>query len=134
MSMKKLYLLIIIIITMSCASKLELPITEYSSSEVERISIASASRLSVGDDQTQVIKVLGTPNIITKNKIGNESWVYDKVSNQYEFVQNNNSREFFFQKPDQRSKGASTSKTFIVVIDFNDKSLIKDISYRFTQY
>ncbi|MDA8957908.1 outer membrane protein assembly factor BamE [Gammaproteobacteria bacterium] len=119
---------------MSCASKLELPITEYSSSEVERISIASASRLSVGDDQTQVIKVLGTPNIITKNKIGNESWVYDKVSNQYEFVQNNNSREFFFQKPDQRSKGASTSKTFIVVIDFNDKSLIKDISYRFTQY
>ena len=33
-----------------------------------------------GMSSTEVIKALGTPNIITKDKTGKTSWVYDKVS------------------------------------------------------
>ena len=133
LSMKSKIFFIVFLLA-SCTSRLDLPIIDDSSAEVERLSVSSASKLLIGDDQTQVIKVLGTPNIITRNKTGDESWVFDRVSEQYEFVQNNNSREFIFQKPDQRVKEGRSSKTFIVIIDFDDSKLIKDISYRFTQY
>lgn len=33
-----------------------------------------------GMSSTEVVKALGTPNIITKDKTGKTSWVYDKVS------------------------------------------------------
>ena len=36
--------------------------------------------ISKGMSSTEVIKALGTPNIITKDKTGKTSWVYDKVS------------------------------------------------------
>ena len=36
--------------------------------------------VSKGMSSTEVIKALGTPNIITKDKTGKTSWVYDKVS------------------------------------------------------
>lgn len=36
--------------------------------------------VSKGMSSTEVVKALGTPNIITKDKTGKTSWVYDKVS------------------------------------------------------
>jgi hypothetical protein len=36
--------------------------------------------ISKGMSSTEVIKALGTPNIITKDKTEKTSWVYDKVS------------------------------------------------------
>ena len=36
--------------------------------------------IAKGISSTEVVKALGTPNIITKDKIGKTSWVYDKVS------------------------------------------------------
>ena len=36
--------------------------------------------VSKGMSSTEVIKALGSPNIITKDKTGKTSWVYDKVS------------------------------------------------------
>ena len=36
--------------------------------------------ISKGMSSTEVVKALGTPNIITRDKIGKTSWVYDKVS------------------------------------------------------
>lgn len=36
--------------------------------------------ISKGMSSTEVIKALGTPNIITRDKSGKTSWVYDKVS------------------------------------------------------
>ena len=36
--------------------------------------------ISKGMFSTDVIKALGSPNIITKDKMGKTTWVYDKVS------------------------------------------------------
>lgn len=36
--------------------------------------------ISKGMSSTQVVKALGTPNIVTRDKSGKTSWVYDKVS------------------------------------------------------
>lgn len=122
------------ILFLSCATNTELPILDESAARAETITFASAQKISIGFDQTQVIKILGSPNIITKSKDQNESWVYDKISEQYEFIQNPNSKDWIFQNPENRFKEARTSKTFIVVIDFDEGGLVKDLSYRYTQY
>jgi outer membrane protein assembly factor BamE (lipoprotein component of BamABCDE complex) len=121
-------------ILLSCAVKTDLPILDEYAARAETVTVASAQKISIGFDQTQVIKILGSPNIITKSKEQNESWVYDRISEQYEFIQNPNSKDWIFQNPENRFKEARTSKTFIVVIDFDEDGLVKDLSYRYTQY
>ena len=131
----KIYLpLTMVILLHGCAQTSNVPLLEEKSKEIDRISIASAQTLKVGDSTTEIIKILGTPNIITKNKDGNESWVYDRVSDQYEFVQSDSKGSYVFSNPTRTIKSASAKKTFIVVIDFDKNSLISAISYRFTQF
>ena len=36
--------------------------------------------ISEGMDQPSVMEALGTPNFVTKDRAGNETWVYDKVA------------------------------------------------------
>ena len=36
--------------------------------------------ISVGMSQTEVVEALGSPNMVTRDKEGKESWVYDKIA------------------------------------------------------
>jgi outer membrane protein assembly factor BamE (lipoprotein component of BamABCDE complex) len=38
------------------------------------------SSVSKGANQVEITKVLGAPNIISRDKQGNETWVYDRIS------------------------------------------------------
>ena len=38
------------------------------------------STVTKGANQTEIMKVLGAPNIISKDKLGNETWTYDRIS------------------------------------------------------
>ena len=38
------------------------------------------SKIKKGMNQTEVLEVLGSPNIVTKNKSGNEVWTYEKLA------------------------------------------------------
>ena len=117
-----------------CGSPSVPPLIEAKSKEVEKISVASAQKLKVGDGATEVIKVLGSPNIITKSKSGNESWVYDRVSEHFELIQSSGKDGFIFSRSTEQTRRASSTKTFIVVVDFDEKNLISNIAYRFTQF
>jgi outer membrane protein assembly factor BamE (lipoprotein component of BamABCDE complex) len=117
-----------------CSSPSVPPLIETKSKEVEKISVASAQKLKVGDGATEVIKVLGSPNIITKSKSGNESWVYDRVSEHFELIQSSGKDGFIFSRSTEQTRRASSTKTFIVVVDFDEKNLISNIAYRFTQF
>jgi outer membrane protein assembly factor BamE (lipoprotein component of BamABCDE complex) len=117
-----------------CGSTAPTPLIDDRREEAEKISVASAQKLKIGDSTTDVIKVLGSPNIITKAKSGHESWVFDLVSEQYELVQNSEKDGLIFTTKTEKTKSASSIKTFIVVIDFDADNLIANITYRFTQF
>jgi ABC-type uncharacterized transport system auxiliary subunit len=117
-----------------CGSTAPTPLIDDRREEVEKISVASAQKLKIGDSTTDVIKVLGSPNIITKAKSGHESWVFDRVSEQYELVQSSEKDGLIFTTKTEKTRSASSIKTFIVVIDFDADNLIADITYRFTQF
>ena len=39
--------------------------------------------IKVGMSQADVISVLGSPNIVTRDSEGRETWVYDKIATEY---------------------------------------------------
>ena len=107
------------------------------------------SKIKKGMNQTEVLEVLGSPNIVTKNSQGNEVWTYDKVgSNQsassevsatYGQAQlNQGFWAFLFggtTNSAQSSSGRITeSKSLTVIITFDGNSNVSDFTYQSLKY
>lgn len=126
------------IILTSCQSLTDTPILDSTTEKAETLTVASVQLINVGDGQSEVIKLLGMPNIITKSTSGNASWVYDKVGTYFELVEASTDgglRLFGFRRETGTvTKSVVTSKTFIIIVDFDEKSNVAELSYRYTQY
>lgn len=77
--------------------------------------------------QNEILQVFGSPNIITKNKSGDEVWTYDKVS-----VEAGGSEAYGTIVVAGVAGGSSStsSRTFTLMIEFDEKDVVKDYSYR----
>ena len=77
--------------------------------------------------QNDMLEVFGPPNIITRNKSGNEVWTYDKVS-----IDTSSSGAYgtlIVVGAGSENTSAST-RTFILMIEFDENETVKDYSYR----
>lgn len=81
------------------------------------------SRVHVGAYSGEVIDALGSPNMVTSNSDGGETWVYDKLVTEEEYAKGSNS-----------GVTVKSSRTMIVVIKFDKKKRVKDVQYRQTSY
>jgi len=77
--------------------------------------------------QNDILEVFGAPNIITKNKSGNEVWTYDKAS-----VETGTSSIYgtILLVGGVGSRSSTSASTFTLMIEFDDKNIVKDYSYR----
>ena len=107
------------------------------------------SKIKKGMNQTEVLEVLGSPNIVTKNSQGNEVWTYDKVgssqtsSNQasatYGQAQlNQGFWAFLFggttNSAQSSSDNSTESKSLTVIITFDSNSTVSDFTYQSLKY
>lgn len=76
-----------------------------------------------GASNADVIGALSSPNIVTTNNDGTETWVYDKITSEAEFVQGSNS-----------GVAVKSNRTMIVVIKFDKTSRVETVQYRQTSY
>ena len=81
------------------------------------------SSIHVGISGGEVQETLGAPNIISKNKGGNEVWTYDRVSKE------TTSRGFLFW-----SSNESTQRTLTVLITFDENGRVTDFTYHSTEF
>ena len=81
--------------------------------------------------QSEILEVFGAPNIITKNKSGNEVWTYDKVA-----MDKSNKEGYWTILAAGESSGKQTTstKTFTLMLEFDDDDIVKDNSYRASQF
>ena len=81
--------------------------------------------------QNEILKVFGAPNIMTKNKSGNEVWTYDTIS-----VQKLAKEGYWNVVVGGVSGGRSSAstRTFTLMIEFDDNGIVKDNSYRVSQF
>jgi len=77
--------------------------------------------------QNEILKVFGAPNIVTKNKSGNEVWTYDTIS-----VEKSAEEGYWNVIVGGASGGRSSAstRTFTLMIEFDSNEVVKECSYR----
>ena len=107
------------------------------------------SKIKKGMNQTEVLEVLGSPNIVTKNKSGNEVWTYDKVGSSQSSTSgvsatygqaqlNQGFWAFLFGGTTNSAQSSSDnnteSKSLTVIITFDGNNTVSDFTYQSLKY
>jgi len=89
--------------------------------------------ISKGMSQGDVATALGSPNIVSKDKNGMETWIYDKIASEVSYSTAQNGLAAIFIG--SRSSGAisQTQKTLTVVIKFKDNAVF-EFSYHSSKF
>jgi outer membrane protein assembly factor BamE (lipoprotein component of BamABCDE complex) len=103
--------------------------------------------IRVGMSQTEVAEALGSPNIVTMDKNGKESWVYDKIASEASYSKGKltgatggggttgNSLLLGLIIGGYESGATSTTqKTLTVVIKFDQDHLVESFSYHSSKF
>lgn len=145
--MKPLYFLPVLIIVLSgCASVADHRKALDDSSEQKLTLGVAQKEIKQGMSQADVAKALGSPNMVTKDKDGVETWIYDKVSTDYAYSTSSGGiSSLIFALggnvagavggSSSRSSGASsrTQRTLTIIIKFTD-SAVKEFTYNATSF
>ena len=80
------------------------------------------SRILKGETtQDEILKLFGSPNLVSKNKSNREVWSYNKMS----VEQKAGSTDFF---AGQRASQSSSSRSFDLIVTFDEKDIVADYS------
>ena len=97
------------------------------------------SAVTKGANQTEIIKVLGAPNIISRDKQGNETWTYDRISREAQ----SNSRSgagfgalfgWVFAGGSNSTSSSTSNKSLTVIITFDDNKIVIDYAYQSLEF
>lgn len=103
--------------------------------------------IRVGMSQTEVAEALGSPNIVTRDKNGKESWIYDKIASEASYSKSSVGGAGGAAGVSGKSlilgiltggyeSGASstTQKTLTVIIKYDDEKLVETFSYHASKF
>jgi hypothetical protein len=76
-----------------------------------------------GASSADVVAALSSPNIVTTNNDGTETWVYDKIVTESERAVGANG-----------SVSVTATRTMIVVIKYDKSGKVENVQYRQTSY
>jgi outer membrane protein assembly factor BamE (lipoprotein component of BamABCDE complex) len=145
--MRKVKLLLLLIFVGGCMTDAEQSLR--SSQEREMTLGLAQKEIRVGMSQADVATALGSPNIVSKDSEGNESWIYDKIATEVSYSRESGGVSagagglvgswllaLGGQAQYSRSAGASTQtqRTLTVVIKFDENSLVKTLSYHSSKF
>ncbi|MDR1433426.1 MAG: hypothetical protein LBI61_03780 [Puniceicoccales bacterium] len=120
--------------------------------EPERISAGTVQRfIRKGMYSYEVVEALGSPNMVTKNAEGNETWVYDKIRSEYVVKQSDGGISLGIGGVgligtgllgggvgvgghSSKGSGSSSERTLTIVIHFDSEAKVVDFSYRTTSF
>jgi len=139
--MKKILLLILIlsIATSSFAAMRSAKVTKNNKSAptpAQELTLGTVQKyVQTGTTQSAVVKVLGSPNIVTRDAYGKDTWIYDKMSSSESYNENSNYSNFIFiGHRKARANVEDVQKTLTVVIKFNDNYKVDSYTYYMSQF
>ncbi|MDR1401487.1 MAG: hypothetical protein LBI81_00830 [Puniceicoccales bacterium] len=102
----------------------------------DQVTIGTVQRfVKKGMYSYEVIEALGSPNMVTKNAEGCETWVYDKIHSEYETRASDGGLNLIiFGTHSARRTGSSEERTLTIVIHFDLDARVSDFSYRTTSF
>ena len=94
--------------------------------------------IRVGMSQADVAEALGSPNIVTRDSQGKETWIYDKIASEASYSKDSGGTGLILNLFGfySREAGASstTQKTLTVIIKFNDNKAVDSFSYHASKF
>jgi outer membrane protein assembly factor BamE (lipoprotein component of BamABCDE complex) len=147
--MKKHTMTLWLIFTAGCMTASEHQQSLHSANEREMTLGIVQKDVRTGMSQAEVAEALGSPNIVTKDSKGNESWIYDKIATEVSYSRDSGGVvagaggliENWRLLPVgaatySKSAGASatTQKTLTVIIKFDQSGLVKTLSYHASKF
>jgi hypothetical protein len=81
--------------------------------------------------QAEIMQKFGSPNLVTKNRSNDEVWNYSRMS--YESKTGADGASFIFFGG-SRAMSTTTTKSFDLIITFDEKDIVKDYSVISAQY
>lgn len=148
--MRTSILLLLLMFVGGCISTAE---KEQDASKEREMTLGLAQKeIRVGMTQTQVAEALGSPNIVSKDSEGNESWIYDKIATQVSYARDTGGVAGGAvgtgvvgwmlglgggggaQYSKSTGTETQTQKALTVVIKFDEKSLVKTLSYHTSRF
>jgi len=97
------------------------------------------SQLKEGMSSSQVVSLLGSPNLVTSTKNGGEAWTYDKISQESESSNVSgagagSTGNFFGIFGGSRSKASNASKNLTLIVKFDADGIVTDFKYQSIKY
>jgi outer membrane protein assembly factor BamE (lipoprotein component of BamABCDE complex) len=105
---------------------------DYVANKNNSLTVAKAqSSLQKGMSGDDVAVALGSPNVVTSNKDGGETWIYDKVSTDETVASSGISGgiPFLFGGGGNTAARSSTQKTLTIIVKFDSQKKVNDIAY-----
>lgn len=88
-----------------------------------------------GMSQAEVISALGSPNILTRDAEGKETWVYDKIATEASYSKKGGYGTILILGfAAESAKASSSQRTLTVVIKFDQKQLVENFAYHVSKF
>lgn len=102
----------------------------------ETMTVAAVQKeIKIGMSSSDVVEILGSPNMITTDINRRETWVYDKMSTQ---INSSNSSMgtwlLIFGSSNSNSSTSIRQRTLTIIIKFDEKGLVRDFAYRTSSF
>ncbi len=105
-------------------------------SRADRLSIAAVQRsIRIGMSSTEVVEILGAPNMVTTDENRNETWVYDRMCTN---IQGSASEGYFTLilagVGTSRYNRQTSQRSLTIIVMFDEKGKVRDFRYRQTSF
>jgi hypothetical protein len=125
--MKKSILIALLSIGILSASCTQFPKEQQEPAQLSNLTFGVVKSKIIKGQTTQeeILKIFGSPNIVTKNKNNNEVWNYSKMS--YRATSGEDNRTGIFWNG-SRAVSTTTTASFDLIVIFDEKDVVIDYS------
>ena len=134
--MKKIGYLFLSFLFLSGCSTASSHLNQVKSDAGDRITVGKVQReIRIGMPSSQVIEVLGSPNIVSTDENRLEVWVYDKIATDVSYSNSNGGVWLILATVGGNSGATSTSqRTLTIVIKFDANKKVRDFAYHSSSF
>ena len=91
--------------------------------------------IKVGMPASQVVELLGSPNIVTTDEKRREVWVYDKVSTDRVDTSSSSFAGIIILGGSSSDRSSSQrQRTLTIIIKYDEEKKVRDFAYNYTQF
>lgn len=107
-----------------------------SGSQDKEITIGKVqTEIRKGMSGAEVLEILGSPNIVTKDQNGMETWAYDRIATEANYSESSNILFLVLYAQGSTSSRATVSqKTLTVILKMNDSGKVDSFSYHASKF